>query len=64
MLISLDDVAMQDNQCDCDKLFDVSRSTRWCSGWSVRMQGNRFKESLLHYVPVRPDHGPVQRHQP
>ena len=47
LLISLDDVAMQDNQCDCDKLFDIVAVDALVLGWSVRMQGNRFKESLL-----------------
>jgi hypothetical protein len=46
LLLSLDDVAMQDNQCDCDLLFDFVGIHALVFGWSVRMQGNRFKEGL------------------
>ncbi|MGH6896972.1 MAG: DUF6519 domain-containing protein [Geminicoccaceae bacterium] len=47
LLLSLDDVSMQDNQCDCDLLFDIVGIHALAIGWSVRMQGNRFKEPLL-----------------
>lgn len=47
LLISLDDVSMQNNQCDCDKVFDFVAVDALVLGWSVRVQGNRFKESLF-----------------
>jgi Family of unknown function (DUF6519) len=47
LVISLDDVAIQDNQCDCDLLFDIVGIHALAIGWSVRMLGNRFKEPLL-----------------
>ena len=40
LLLSLDDVSMQDNQCDCDLLFDIVGIHALAFGWSVRMQGN------------------------
>ena len=48
LLLSLDDVAIQDNQCDCDLLFDFVGVHALSFGWSVRMQGNRFKEGILN----------------
>ncbi len=48
LLISLDDVAMQDNQCDCDMVFDFVAIDALVLGWSVRVQGNRFKEGLFN----------------
>ena len=45
LLFSLDDVAMQDNQCDCDKVFDLVLIDALVLGFSVRVQGNRLKES-------------------
>ena len=47
LLLSLDDIAMQSNQCDCDLLFDIVGIHALAVGWSVRMQGNRFKEPVL-----------------
>ena len=46
LLLSLDDIAMQDNQLDCDKLFDIVAVDALVLGFSVRLQGNRLKESL------------------
>jgi hypothetical protein len=47
LLMSLDDVAMEDNQCDCDELFDIVAVNALVLGFSVRVQGNRMKESLF-----------------
>lgn len=47
LLVSLDDVAMQDNQCDCDAVFDFVLVNALVLGFSVRVQGNRLKESLF-----------------
>ncbi len=46
LLVSLDDVAMQDNQCDCDKFLDLVLIDALVLGFSVRVQGNRLKESF------------------
>ena len=59
LLLSLDDVAIQDNQCDCDLLFDIVGIHALAIGWSVRMLGNRFKEPLL---PVQDDDPPSFAH--
>jgi len=48
LLLSLDDVSMADNQCDCDLLFDFVGIHALALGWSVRMQGNRLKEGLIN----------------
>jgi hypothetical protein len=48
LLLSLDDVSIQDNQCDCDLLFDFVGIHAIALGWSVRMQGNRLKEGLIN----------------
>jgi hypothetical protein len=48
LLLSLDDVSMQDNQCDCDLAFDFVGIHALAFGWSVRMQGNRLKEGLIN----------------
>ena len=47
LLLSLDDISIQDNQCDCDLLFDFVGIHALAIGWSVRMLGNRFKEPIL-----------------
>lgn len=47
LLLSLDDVAMQDNQCDCDMLIDFVLIDALVLGFSVRVQGNRLKESYF-----------------
>lgn len=46
LLLSLDDVAMEDNQCDCDKFLDIVLIDALVLGFSVRVQGNRLKESF------------------
>jgi hypothetical protein len=46
VLLSLDDIAMQDNQCDCDLVIDFVGIHALTLAWSVRMTGNRFKEGL------------------
>lgn len=46
LLISLDDVSIEDNQSDCDMLLDFVAVNTLALGWSVRMQGNRCKESF------------------
>ena len=51
LLLSLDDVSMQDNQCDCDLLFDIVGIHALAFGWSVRMQGNRLKEPCSDRTP-------------
>lgn len=48
LLLSLDDIGMQDNQCDCDLFVDFVGIHALALGWSVRMQGNRFKEGLIN----------------
>lgn len=48
LLLSLDDVAMEDNQCDCDMGLDFVGVNAVAIGWSVRMQGNRMKEGALN----------------
>jgi len=47
LLLSLDDIAMQDNQCDCDMVFDLVLINALVLGFSVRVQGNRLKESYF-----------------
>ena len=47
-LLSLDDISMTANQCDCDLLGgDLIGTNALVLGWSVRVANNRFKESLL-----------------
>ncbi|MDO6416126.1 DUF6519 domain-containing protein [Sphingomonas sp. BIUV-7] len=46
LILSTDDVAMQDNQSDCDKFLDLVLIDALVLGFSVRMQGNRLKESF------------------
>jgi hypothetical protein len=48
LLLSLDDVSMQDNQCDCDLLVDFVGIHALAFGWSVRMHGNRLKEGFFN----------------
>jgi len=44
-ILSLDDVAMQDNQCMVDRLFDFVPINAFVFGFvSARVQGNRFRE--------------------
>ncbi|MGH6902838.1 MAG: right-handed parallel beta-helix repeat-containing protein, partial [Geminicoccaceae bacterium] len=48
LLLSLDDISMQDNQCDCDLLVDFVGIHALAFGWSVRMHGNRLKEGFFN----------------
>jgi hypothetical protein len=48
LLLSLDDVSMVGNQCDCDMVFDFVGINALVVGWSVRVTDNRFKEGLLN----------------
>lgn len=47
LLVSLDDISMQGNQCDCDLVVDIALLNAIVVGWSIRVADNRFKESLL-----------------
>ncbi|MGB5569812.1 MAG: hypothetical protein WBM81_10970, partial [Sedimenticolaceae bacterium] len=47
LIISLDDVTVQNNQFDCDYLIDLLFSNLIAVGMTVRIQDNRFKESLF-----------------
>ncbi len=44
----LDDVSMNDNQCDCDLGRDLVLTNALTFGWSQRMADNRFKEGLFN----------------
>ncbi len=46
-IITLDDVTVQNNQFDCDYLVDVLISNLIAIGMTVRIQDNRFKETLF-----------------
>jgi hypothetical protein len=48
MLVSLDDVGFHNNQCDCDLLDDFVIVGAVVMGFSVRVEGNRFKEGVLN----------------
>lgn len=47
LLVSLDDVTVQNNQFDCDFLADFLFSNLIAAGVTLRIQDNRFKESLF-----------------
>jgi Family of unknown function (DUF6519) len=48
LIASLDDIAFQNNQCDCDLfLGDIIFTQAIVLGMSVRVTGNRFKEGIL-----------------
>jgi hypothetical protein len=47
-ILTLDDVAFEDNQCDCQLLQDFVIAQAAILGVSVRIVGNRFKEGRLH----------------
>lgn len=47
-LLSLDDIAFENNQLDCDMGLDFVAINTVAIGWSVRAQGNRFKEGLFN----------------
>lgn len=48
VLLTLDDVSMAGNQCDCDLLLDFIGTNALVAGWSLRVADNRFKEGLLN----------------
>jgi hypothetical protein len=47
LILSLDDVGVQDNQFDCDFLIDILFTDLIAAGMTVRINNNRFKESLF-----------------
>ena len=47
-LFTLDDIAMSDNQCDCDLVLDLVALNALAFGFSVRATSNRFKEGLVN----------------
>jgi hypothetical protein len=48
LLLSLDDISMVSNQCDCDLAFDVIGTNALVLGWSVRVSDNRCKEGRFN----------------
>jgi hypothetical protein len=46
MIVTLDDVSFQDNQCVCTLLGDILLVNAMVVGYSVRVHSNRFTESL------------------
>ena len=48
LLISLDDISMEGNQCDCDLLIDFALLNALVLGWSIRVAENRLKEGLFN----------------
>jgi hypothetical protein len=47
LIVSLDDVTIQDNQLDCDFLADVLFTNLLAAGMTLRINNNRFKETLF-----------------
>jgi hypothetical protein len=47
MIITLDDVSFQDNQCVCTLLGDILLVNAIVIGYSTRVHSNRFTESLF-----------------
>jgi hypothetical protein len=47
-MLSLDDIGFQSNQCDCSLLFNGVLAHLFLFGFSARVGGNRFKESLFN----------------
>ncbi|MES9852190.1 MAG: DUF6519 domain-containing protein [Candidatus Thiodiazotropha sp. L084R] len=47
MMISLDDISVQDNQFECDFRIDMLVANLMVAGTSVRINNNRFKETLF-----------------
>ncbi|MEP6267092.1 MAG: right-handed parallel beta-helix repeat-containing protein [Paracoccaceae bacterium] len=61
-IVSLDDVAMQDNQCMVDAFNDVVIANAVVLGFvSTRVQGNRFRETInaAFFANNNPDDNPV-----
>lgn len=50
LLLSLDDVAFEDNQVDLALLTDFIFVNTLALGWSVRVSGNRFKEGIINSI--------------
>jgi hypothetical protein len=50
LLISLDDISMEGNQCDCDLAVDISLLNALVMGWSIRVADNRFKEGIFNTI--------------
>jgi hypothetical protein len=49
-ILTLDDLAFENNQCDCNLLLDIVLSQAALLGFSVRVIGNRFKESRFNAI--------------
>ena len=47
LIVSLDDVTVQDNQLDCDFFLDFLFTNLIAVGMTLRINNNRFKESLF-----------------
>jgi hypothetical protein len=47
LIVSLDDVTVQDNQLDCDFLVDILFTNLIAVGMTLRINDNRFKETLF-----------------
>jgi len=47
LILSLDDVTVQDNQLDCDFLIDLMFTNLIAVGMTVRVNNNRFKETAI-----------------
>ena len=48
LLLSLDDISMSGNQCDCDLVLDLVGTNALVVGWSLRVADNRFKEGIFN----------------
>ncbi|GKT07111.1 DUF6519 domain-containing protein [Desulforhabdus sp. TSK] len=48
LLLSLDDISMNGNQCDCDLALDLVGTNALVMGWSIRVADNRFKEGFFN----------------
>jgi hypothetical protein len=48
LLISLDDISLHGNQCDCDLSVDFAMVNALVVGWSIRISDNRFEEGLVN----------------
>ena len=51
LIVSLDDIQVQDNQLDCEFFIDVLFTNLMAAGMTVRINNNRFKESLI-FAPL------------
>ncbi len=48
LIMTLDDIAFSDNQCDCNLLDDIVIAHTLLFGFSARMNDNRLKEGLIN----------------